>query len=254
MPPRPESADPVIRLEDAVVAYREDMALQEVSLTVYRGEWLGILGPNGAGKTTLLTVVNGLGRLLRGRAFVFGREITRGCPASLRRRIGYVPQVQRIDPRMPISVREVVRLGACGRVGLFRRPRPADERLVDFWIDRVGIGPLSGRPIGHLSGGEQQRAAIARALVQQPEILLLDEPTTGLDRTSRVEILDLVRDVHRERAMTTLMVTHAHRRAAALCDRVVLMKEGRIWGEGPAAAMLQAETLNRLYDPEGEQG
>lgn len=254
MPHSPESADPVIRVEDAVVAYREDVALRGVSLAVPRGEWLGILGPNGAGKTTLLTVVNGLGRLLRGRACVLGRDISRGCPASLRRRIGYVPQVHRIDPRMPISVREVVRLGACGRVGLLRRPGPLDERLVDSWIDRVGLGALAARPIGHLSGGEQQRAAIARALVQEPEILLLDEPTTGLDRTSRVEILNLLRAVHRERGMTTLLVTHAHRSAAALCDRVVLMKEGRIWAEGPTGTMLAAETLQRLYDTEAEGG
>lgn len=249
-----EKSEVAIRLTNAVVAYREDVALRGVSLAVPRGEWLGILGPNGAGKTTLLTVVNGLGRLLRGCAWVLGCDISRGCPVALRRRIGYVPQMLRIDPRMPISVRDVVRLGACGRVGLLRRPRPADERLVDSWIERVGLAALASRPIGHLSGGEQQRAALARALVQEPEILLLDEPTTGLDRVSRQEILELIRFAHRERGMTTLMVTHAHRKAAALCDRVVLMKEGRLWAEGPASDLLREEVLDRLYDAEGDGG
>ncbi len=198
------------------------------------------MGPNGAGKTTILTLVNGLGKLLSGRVSVLGREIGKGCPSALRRQIGYVPQVHNIDPRMPVSVREVVMMGRFGRLGPLRRPAEADRRVVAGMLHMVGMTHLADRPIGHLSGGEQQRVAIARALAQEPEILLLDEPTSGLDRRSRSAIMEMIRTIHRARGLTTLMVTHAHRTAAAMCDRVVLMKEGRIWSDGdPGKLLLQ---------------
>jgi ABC-type Mn2+/Zn2+ transport system ATPase subunit len=241
-------SDAIISLREAVVYYREDVALRGVSLDVAKGELLGIMGPNGAGKTTFLTLVNGLSRLLSGRGRVLGQDISNGCSAALRCRIGYVPQVHHIDPRMPVSVREVVMMGRCGRLGLLRRPRETDRRVVAELLNLVDMTRLADRPIGHLSGGEQQRVAIARALAQEPEILLLDEPTTGLDRRSRAAILDLVQSIHRAAGLTTLMVTHAHRAAAVLCDRVVLMKEGLVWAAGTPAKLLSDEELNRLYD------
>jgi ABC-type Mn2+/Zn2+ transport system ATPase subunit len=241
-------AEAIISLKDAVVSYREDVALRGVSLEIVKGELLGIMGPNGAGKTTILTLVNGLGRLLSGRVSVLGRDISRGCPAVLGRRIGYVPQVHAIDPRMPVNVREVVMMGRYGRLGLLRRPKAADHRVVTDLLQLVDMTRLADRPIGHLSGGEQQRVAIARALAQEPKILLLDEPTTGLDRKSRIAILELVQSIHRSTGLTTLMVTHAHRAAAALCDRVVLMREGLLWAAGSPEALLRDETLDRLYE------
>jgi ABC-type Mn2+/Zn2+ transport system ATPase subunit len=249
------AADAVISLRDAVVSYREDVALRGVSLDIPKGELLGIMGPNGAGKTTILTLVNGLGKLLSGRVSVLGQDISNGCPAVLRRRIGYVPQVHRIDPRMPVSVQDVVMMGRYGRLGLLRRPGKTDRRAVAELLNLVDMTRLADRPIGHLSGGEQQRVAIARALAQEPEILLLDEPTTGLDRKSRTAIMELVQSVHRSAGLTTLMVTHVHRAAAELCDRVVLMKEGLVWATGAPGKLLADEELDRLYDsdpaPEG---
>ncbi len=241
-------SDTVISLQSAVVSYREDVALRGVSLEIAQGELLGIMGPNGAGKTTILTLVNGLGKLLSGRVRVLGRDISNGCPAALRRRIGYVPQVHGIDPRMPVNVREVVIMGRYGRLGLLRRPGKADHQVATELLQLVGMTRLADRPIGHLSGGEQQRVAIARALAQEPEILLLDEPTTGLDRKSRRGILDLVQSIHSSTGLTTLMVTHAHRAAAALCNRVVLMKEGLLWAAGDPGTLLRDETLDRLYE------
>jgi ABC-type Mn2+/Zn2+ transport system ATPase subunit len=241
-------AETTITIRDAVVSYREDVALRGVSLDIIAGELIGIMGPNGAGKTTILTLVNGLGKLRAGSVRVLGHDVSRGCPTALRRRIGYVPQVHGIDPRMPISVREVVMMGRYGRLGLLQRPRDEDRRVVARLLDLVEMTRLSDRPIGHLSGGEQQRVAIARALAQEPAILLLDEPTTGLDRRSKSAIMDLVRSIHCASGLTTLMVTHAHREAGAVCDRVLLMKEGLVWKIGTPDRLLSAGELDRLYE------
>lgn len=241
------SPETVIVLADAVVSYREDVALRGVSLEVRRGELVGIIGPNGAGKTTLLTLVNGLGTLVSGEVKVLGQRVGRRCPSSLRQRIGYVPQSQDIDPRAPVSVREAVMMGRYGRLGLLRRPARADWQAVDNLLELVGLAHLAKRPIGHLSGGEKQRVAIARALAQEPEILLLDEPTTALDRRARTEILRLVKEIHHLYGLTTLLVTHELQVAAQLCDRLVLMKHGRIWAQGRPVEVLREETLDLLF-------
>ncbi|MFC1952112.1 metal ABC transporter ATP-binding protein [Chloroflexota bacterium] len=238
----------VINIEDAVVSYREDVALRGVSLKVEPGEFVGIIGPNGAGKTTLLTIVNGLGKLLSGRVWVLGGFLSSGNGHSLRKRVGYVPQVENIDPRMPMNVREVVMIGRYGLLGLFRRPVRHDWDIVDEMLKLVGMTHLARRPIGHLSGGEQQRVAIARCLAQEPELFLLDEPTASLDWKAQTEILELVKWVHDSRNLTTLFVTHDLGALPVACDRVVLMKEGLIWGEGSPDKLLTDDNLGKLYD------
>jgi len=238
----------VISIQDAVVSYREDVALQGVSLEVNKGDFLGIIGPNGAGKTTLLTVINGLGRLVHGEAWVLGSRVDGTNRTALRKRIGYVAQVQKIDPRLPISVRETVMVGCYGRLGLFRRPTRAQWESVDNVLEMVGIAHLARRPIGHLSGGEYQKAAIARALVQQPEIFLLDEPTASIDPQAQREIMNLIPLIHREYHTTTLLVTHDLKQLPAICNRLILMKEGKIWRQGNPESMLAEGVLSELYD------
>jgi len=237
----------VIKIQDAVVSYREDVALQGVSLEVKKGEFIGIIGPNGAGKTTLLTVINGLGKLVYGQAWVLGSRLNGRNSINLRKRIGYVAQVERIDPKLPINVRETVMVGCYGRLGLFRRPTRAQLETVDEVLEMVGIAHLSQRPIGHLSGGEYQRAAIARALVQQPEIFLLDEPTASIDKKAQREILSLIQLIHKEYHTTTLFVTHDLRTLPSTCQRLLLMKDGKIWQQGSPESMLREEVLSQLY-------
>jgi ABC-type Mn2+/Zn2+ transport system ATPase subunit len=237
----------VIKIQDAVVSYREDVALQGVSVEVKKGEFIGIIGPNGAGKTTLLTVINGLGRLVHGQAWVLGSPLNGSSCINLRKRIGYVAQVERIDPRLPISVGETVMVGCYGRLGLFHRPTRTQWERVDEVLEMVGIAHLAQRPIGHLSGGEYQRAAIARALVQQPEIFLLDEPTASIDQKAQREILSLIQLVHKEYRTTTLFVTHDLRMLPSICDRLILMKDGKIWQQGSPQSTLREEILTRLF-------
>ena len=238
----------VINIENAVVSYREDIALRGVSLKVKYEEFVGIIGPNGAGKTTLLTIVNGLGKLLSGRVWVLGHHLTPGNGHCLRKKVGYVPQVQNIDPRMPMNVREVVMIGRYGLLGLLERPGRNDWKIVDEMLELVGMSYLSQRPIGHLSGGEQQRVAIARCLAQEPELFLLDEPTASLDWKAQNDILELVKQIHDSRHLTTLFVTHDLSCLPVACGRVVLMKEGLIWGEGSPNELLTDANLSRLYD------
>jgi ABC-type Mn2+/Zn2+ transport system ATPase subunit len=237
-----------IDIENAVVSYREDVALRGVSLKVSSGEFVGIIGPNGAGKTTLLTIVNGMGKLIHGRVSVLGYALTPGNGHALRKKVGYVAQAQIIDPRMPVSVREAAMIGRYGRLGLFRRPGKNDWKVVDTALELVGMAHLARRPIGHLSGGEQQRVAIARCLAQEPEIFLLDEPTASLDWKAKTDILELVKRIHDARKLTTLFVTHDLSALPIACDRVVLMKDGYIRDEGAPAQLLKYEKLALLYD------
>ncbi len=238
----------VINIENAVVSYREDVALRGVSLKVVAGEFIGIIGPNGAGKTTLLTVVNGLGKVRRGRVEVLGHDLTAGNGHAVRRKIGYVSQVENIDPRMPMSVRDVVMIGRYGVLGLFHGPSRRDWQIVDTMLELVGVIHLARRPIGHLSGGEQQRVAIARCLAQEPVIFLLDEPTASLDWKARRELLAMVKQIHDSRHLTTLFVSHDVETLPLACNRVVLMKDGLIKGDGSPGLLLTDANLGRLYD------
>jgi len=237
----------IIRIEKAVVSYREDIALQGVSLEVRKGEFVGIIGPNGAGKTTMLTLINGLGKLIEGNVQVMGHHLSPGNGNTLRKQVGYVAQLQNIDPRMPITVREVAIIGRYGQLGLLRQPGKNDWKLVDEALEMVGVRHLAQRPIGHLSGGEQQRVAIARCLAQQPQIFLLDEPTASLDWKAQSEILELVKTIHNEQKLTTLLVTHDLNALSSTCNRVVMMKAGKIWTEGNPGTILTEDRLSQLY-------
>ncbi len=221
--------------------------MRDVNLRLERGEFLGVIGPNGAGKTTLLTVLNGLGRMVAGKARVLGVNVTPSSARSLRRRIGYVAQLQEYDPLLPMTVRESVLTGCYGRLGLLRRVPHSVHEQADELMDLVGLSGLEHRPLGHLSGGERQRAAIARALIQQPEMLLLDEPTASLDWQAQRGILALIRDVHRRFNLTSLMVTHDLNTLPEICTRIACMKAGRLISIGEPAEIADPDLLSGLY-------
>lgn len=243
-----EAGDNLISIENAVVAYRDRVALRGVSLEVTAGDFLGIVGPNGAGKTTLLSLVNGFRVPQSGRVAVLGRSTDGSSRNALRKHVGYLPQVNATDVRMPMTVSDVVMVGRYGMLGLFRRPGRRDREVVAEMLEVVGADHLAKRPIGHLSGGERQRVAVARCLAQEPEILLLDEPTASLDWKAQVGILELVARIHSERSLTVLFVTHDLTALPTACDRIVLLKDGLVFGDGRRAELLGDETLGRLYD------
>jgi ABC-type cobalamin/Fe3+-siderophores transport system ATPase subunit len=236
-----------IELEKVTVSYRENIALREVSLEVEDADFLAVIGPNGAGKTTILTTINGLGRIIYGNVRIFGERLTRWNADRIRQSIGYVPQSLSIDPRSPISVLDVVMMGRAGRIGLLRRPSQKDIDIVQSAMERVGIYQLAGRPIGHLSGGERQKVSLARALAQEPKVLLLDEPTSNLDPRAQEEIIGLVDTVYREKKLVIIFVTHILSHIPPSCKGAVLMKEGRIIWSGDIKEAIREEFLSKLY-------
>lgn len=229
-----------------VVGGRE--VLRDCSFFFPAGRFTGILGPNGAGKTTVLGLCNGLVKPSSGRVLCLGREVTPRSAPALRKRIGYVAQWRVIDPRRPITVFESVLSGTYGKLGLLRKAGKRERDLAAEALESVAMGHLAARPLGHLSGGETQRVAIARALAQQPELLLLDEPTASLDWQARRDILQLIGQLRRNVTLTIVMVTHELNALADLCDHVLFMKSGRALWQGPTAEALDSEKLTRLFD------
>jgi len=234
---------PIIELDHVTVTLQDLLVLEDVTLQVTPGDFLAIIGPNGAGKTTLLKVILGLLRPASGTVRVFGR-----APWKLngeRQRIGYVPQVFSVDLSFPVRASEVILMGRYGRMGLFRTPSPADRAAVHRAMERVGITELADRPIARLSGGQRQRVFLARALANEPELLLLDEPTTGVDMTSTEGLYELLRTLH-ESGMTILIVSHDVGVVASYVDGVACVNR-RLVAHGRPTEVLGSQELAQMY-------
>jgi zinc transport system ATP-binding protein len=233
----------VIRLDHLFVAYQDLLALEDVSLTVARGDFLAVIGPNGSGKTTLLKVILGLVRPTRGEARVFGR-----APWELRDerwRIGYCPQVLSVDLNFPVRCGEVVLMGRYGRIGLLHRPSAADRGAARRALERVGVADLAERPIARLSGGQRQRVFLARALASEPDLLLLDEPTTGVDVAATESLYELLRGLH-EAGITIVVVSHDVGVVASYVDGVACVNR-RLVAHGRPEEILASDALEQMY-------
>ncbi len=237
-----------IEIHNATVSYREHIALKNISLSINTGSLTAVVGPNGAGKTTLLTLINGLGKLQSGTVKIFGTSVNAVNINSFRKEIGYVPQQMDIDPRMPISVYDIVMMGRYGKIGLFRYPGKRDHTVVDNICELVNIGHLLEKPIGHLSGGEKQKVSIARALAQEPRILLLDEPTANLDPHAQCEITKLIERIYSQEKLTIMFVTHLLNHLPNFCTNALLLKNGHIVSSGKINEVFTEELLSDVYD------
>lgn len=204
-----------------VTLWRQDLlVLDQIDLQVQSGSFLAIIGPNGGGKSTLVKAILGVLRPTRGEIFVLGRPAHDLGP--LRCKLGYVPQLLQIDHFFPVSVYDVVLMGRFGRVGAGRKVRPEDRQAALAALERMGIAHLQDRPIGRLSGGQRQRALLARALCNQPEILFLDEPTTGVDAESSAALYSLLRQL-KEEGVTIVLVSHDIGVAATFVDSIACL-------------------------------
>jgi zinc transport system ATP-binding protein len=235
---------PIIDVRDLAVEIDGRPVLWDISLSIAPGSFFGIIGPNGAGKTTLLRVLLGLVPATRGAVRVFGRpptELGRGA-----HQIGYVPQRPNFDPHFPVSVRDVVMMGRSCCLGLFRFPRRDDWEKVETSSRQVGLAGQESRRIGELSGGEQQRAFLARALCSQTRLLLLDEATTGLDLPAQHELYALLQRLRRELNLTVVAVSHDLLELGAHADELICIN-GTTHIHGNPHTVLHSHQLREAY-------
>lgn len=223
-----QSNEPVICLQKVATAYEgsDRPVIANLSLRVDPGEFVVVAGPNGAGKTTLLEVINGLLPLIGGKASVLGMDL-RENGYTVRKRVGYVLQSAGFDPISPFSVREVTMMGRYGRIGLIHRPGTRDRTLVAATLALLGIEELADRPIGTLSGGQQQKVLIAHNLAKEPDILLLDEPFSSLDLCARSSIATLLKDLS-DSGLTIVLVSHIFDDLPQRDIHLILMRNGEI--------------------------
>ncbi|MFJ7065392.1 ABC transporter ATP-binding protein [Streptomyces sp. NPDC101115] len=220
--------------------------LREADLVVRPGETVGLVGPNGSGKTTLLRCVYGTLAATSGRALLDGDDLRAMGPRARARRVATVPQESAAE--FELTVRELVALGRSPHKRFWEGDSAADLARADAALDRVGIGHLADRPYPGLSGGERQRALVARALVQDPALLVLDEPTNHLDIRYQLEVLGLVRHL----GTSNLLALHDLTLAGAYCDRLYVLRRGRVVAEGPPGEVLTPELLRAVYGVEAE--
>ncbi len=235
---------PIVEVRDLGVDIDGHPVLWDINFSARGGTFLGIIGPNGAGKTTLLRVLLGLLKPTRGRVAVFGRapwELGRGA-----HQIGYVPQRPNFDPRFPVNVRDVVMMGRACCLGLFRLPRRDDWRKVETSIRQVGLAGQEMRRIGDLSGGEQQRAFLARALCSETRLLLLDEATTGLDLPAQHELYALLQRLRRELGLTIIAVSHDLLALGVHADELICIN-ATTHIHGNPQEVLQSHQLREAY-------
>ena len=238
-----------MRLEGVSTTYEgeERPAIRDISLSVGAGELVAVIGPNGAGKTTLLETINGLLRS-EGLVEVLGLDVRRKG-REVRRRTGYVPQDFMVPADTPFLAKDVVMMGRAGRIGPLRAPDRRDWEIVMAVMEELGIADLADRPMGRLSGGQQQKVMIARALAKEPELLLLDEPFSSLDARSRRLVCRILADLREDRGLTALVVTHDLSSMPEGCDRVVLLNGGRMTAVGEPDEVFSSEAFLRAYGP-----
>ncbi len=229
----------LIEFRGVTLGYGRHVILRNLSFAVDEGEYLGIVGPNGAGKTTIVRAILGS---LAPRA----GEILRGNGRGTRPAIGYVPQRDSIDSLLPYTALEVVLMGRYRRRGLLRYPGAADRRAAASALRHAGIEHLAAAVFKDLSGGQKQRTLIARALAVEPTLMILDEPTNGMDLASRTSTLELIRELHREGGMTVILVSHLLDDVAEHVRRIALVERER-FQIGPVGDILTGENLTAMY-------
>lgn len=244
---------PVLEAQTLSCAYANDgqpLVLSEVDLRLYPGELVGLIGPNGAGKTTLLRALARLLPIRRGRVLLDGHDIWRLSPKQIARQVGRVPQSA--NAAWPYRVEHVVRMGRYPHLNWLAPFSPRDAVAVNDALARLQLLPLRDRPLNSLSGGEQQRVLIARALAQEPNVLLLDEPIANLDINHQLQVLALVQTLVREQRLAVLLAIHDLELAARYCDRLVLLAQGGVAAIGRPTEVLQEHTLRAAFKVEAQ--
>lgn len=236
-----------ISLINGCFSYGDREIFHELNLEVSPGEILCILGANGCGKTTLLRCLGGSLTLKQGKVSLGNEDLSRMKPEAIARKVGFV--FQEHETPFPYSVMEVVCMGRAPHLGLFGSPSESDRKIAETALNRVGMLHLQDKPYTQVSGGERQLVLIARTLAQQPDIIMMDEPTSHLDFKNQVTILKIVNQLARQ-GMAVLMTSHYPDHALLFSSRVALMKEGAFISVGDPAEAITAATLGEIYGME----
>ncbi len=238
----------MLRVKNLTCGYEDGFFLKDITFSVNDGELMGIIGPNGSGKSTLLRAISRVLKPLKGEILFKGERIDRMGFKELAQKVAVVSQSAE-EITFNFTVKDYVLLG---RIPYRKRfqilETKTDERVVANTMSLTDITHLSERNVGELSGGERQRAIIARALAQEPELLLLDEPTVHLDIGHQIEILDLVKRLQKERNLTIVIVLHDLNLASLYCDRLLLLKEGKIYSIGTTEQILTYSIIEEVYE------
>ncbi|MEW6682653.1 MAG: metal ABC transporter ATP-binding protein [Nitrospirota bacterium] len=224
-----------IQAERLAIGYHGRAILTDISLKIAAGSFWGIVGPNGSGKTTLVKTLAGILPPVDGRL---------DRPPGLR--FGYVPQRNNLDDIFPLTVLDVVLMGRFPRIGIGRRVQQADRDLAVEYMRQVAVDHLTDRPFRLLSGGQKQRALIARALTFEPDVLVFDEPTTGMDLSGELEMMQLILDLHQRSGRTVLMITHDLNLIGNYAESLIVVHEEQVM-TGAVSEIMRDETLGRIY-------
>ncbi len=239
-----------LKLSDTKVIRSGRTILDVDNLQISSGQFVSLIGTNGAGKTTLLKVFCGLIKLNSGTVKFDDIDLTSlgsWHKSNLRKRIGYIPQAMEYNAELPFTVREVVAMGRTSVKPLFSRLNCQDYEIVDYWIEKLGLSKQREQTFRSLSGGEQQKALIARAMTQQPAVLMLDEPSSNLDFNWKSQIANIVEQLHRQMKITILMVSHETNLLPLNVERTVLLHEGRIIADGSSEDVFQSGQFKEAY-------
>lgn len=234
-----------VEVHDLCFSYRNGRVLDRISLTIEAGEVLGVIGPNSAGKTTLLRLLSRVLVAEEGRISLFGRDLTALTRREVAQTVAVVPQEFQVA--FPFTVEQVVAMGRYPYARGIGVETAEDRRAATCAMGETGTAHLAGKYLDQLSAGEKQRVVIARALAQQPRLLLLDEPMTHLDLSHQREILGLLTQLKVERGLTIIVVSHDLNAAAAVADRLLLLKQGAVVTVGLPKEVMQSEILERAY-------
>jgi len=235
----------MIDVQSISFRYHEEWVLQDISFQVGKGEFIGLIGPNGSGKTTLLKILYRLLSPQQGEIFFEHVPLKRMSRTDIAKKIAVV--AQEAYPLFPFRVIEIVLMGRSPYLGHLVFERERDLEIARKAMEWTKILPIFERPIDELSGGERKRVFIARALAQEPEVVLLDEPTANLDIHHQIEFLDLILALNRERGLTIVMASHDLNIASEFCDRLILLHQGRIYKTGIPEEVITEENIKTVY-------
>jgi zinc transport system ATP-binding protein len=233
----------IIDIQQLDYALGQRLVLKQITLPVEAGQTLGIIGPNGGGKTTLLRLLLGVVKPTRGSITVAGLPPKQAVAQG--DLVGYLPQSYSYPDNFPLTVRQVARLGLVARTGILRAYAKADLEFVERVLDLVGMTDLADRPVGSLSGGQRQRLFIARALAPRPRLLLLDEPTTGIDQSGQQQFVQFIQNLKRELDLTVVIVSHDLRAISSMADRIACLNVTLHFHDIPQR--MPSEVMYRLF-------